>query len=193
VYERCLKGKCCGCTLGVTFKLRVYTWLFSRVLYVLSFIPGKVGYSLLQKSHLPNVPEWFSHLFVYESWRMGVRALVPPSWGDVTTCIISIRSKKKKRKRKRDRLLLRAVLQFASFMEQYTKLTMSPALRLLVYCAWLIHKVVHLLQEPANNALLCFAAFFLYRQRVNRHKNTWSTFLPIIGYRWKTFCNRNVQ
>lgn len=95
VYERCLKGKCCGCTLGVTFKLRIYTWLFSRVLYVLSFIPGKVGYSLLQKSHLPNVPEWFSHLFVYESWRMGVRALVPPSWGDVTTCIISIRSKKK--------------------------------------------------------------------------------------------------
>jgi len=89
----------------------------------------------------------------------------------------------KKKKRERGRLILRAVLQFTSFMEQYTKLTMFPALRLLVYCAWLIHKVVHLLQEPANNALLCFAAFFLYRQRVNRHKNTWSTFLPIIGYR----------
>ena len=110
-----------------------------------------------------------------------MRALVPPSWGDVTTCIISIRSKK--RERERDRLILRAVLQLTSFMEQYTKLTMFPALRLLVYCAWLIHKVVHLLQEPANNALLCFAAFFLYRQRVNRHKNTWSTYLPIIGYR----------
>lgn len=192
VYERCVKGKCCGCALGVTFKLRIYTWLFSRVLYVLSFIPGKVGYSLLQKSHLPNVPEWFSHLFVCESWGMGVRALVPPSWGDVTTCIISIRSKKKKKERERDLYFV----QYFSSPHSWNSIQnwqCSPALRLLVYCAWLIHKVVHLLQEPANNALLCFAAFFLYRQRVNRHKNTWSTFLPIIGYRWKTFCNRNVQ
>lgn len=83
---------------------------------------------------------------------------------------------------KRDSLTLRAVLQLASFREQYTKLTMFPALRLPVYCAWLIHKVVHLLQQPANSTLLCFAAFFLYRQRVNRHKNTRSKFLPSIEY-----------
>lgn len=190
--ERCLKGKCCGCTLGVTFKLRIYTWLFSRVLYVLSFIPGKVGYSLLQKSHLPNVSEWFSHLFFYESCRMRVRAFGSAQLGRCYN-MHYFDTLKKKKKEKRDGLILRTVLQFASFMEQYTKPTMFPALRLLVYCAWLIHKVVHLLQEPANNALLCFAAIFLYRQRVNRHKNTWSTFRPIILNRWKTFCSRNIQ
>jgi hypothetical protein len=53
-----------------------------------------------------------------------------------------------------------------------------------LHCVSAIHRlVVHLYQEPANNAPL----WFLYRQRVSQ-----AAFLAIVGHRWKAFWPRNL-
>lgn len=133
----------------------------------LPFIPGKVAYSALQKSHLLKcfktilalVPHW-----VWEEGEFGGCTLVPPSWGDVTTFIIPLRWTEETEKERSFLGSNTSHCTSACFIHEThlnsTKATLSLALRL-VYCVWFIHQVVHLLQEPANNALLCSPFLFL--------------------------------